>query len=42
MITEDYVSFQTAKLLKEKGFDWPESPFYSEQDRDEWRRGIGA
>ena len=36
VITEDYVSFETAKLLKEKGFDWEESPFYSEQDRDEW------
>ena len=36
MITEDYISFETAKLLKEKGFDWAESPFYSEQDRDEW------
>ena len=23
MITEDYVSFETAKLLKEKGFDEP-------------------
>lgn len=23
MNTEDYVSFETAKLLKEKGFDWP-------------------
>ena len=22
MITEDYVSFKVAKLLKEKGFDW--------------------
>lgn len=22
MITEDYVSFETAELLKEKGFDW--------------------
>ena len=22
MVTEDYVSFETAKLLKEKGFDW--------------------
>lgn len=22
MKTEDYVSFETAKLLKEKGFDW--------------------
>lgn len=38
MITEDYVSFEVAKLLKEKGFDWMESPFYSEQDRDEWRQ----
>lgn len=38
MITEDYVSFETAKLLKEKGFDWEESPFYCEQDRDEWRQ----
>lgn len=37
MITEDYVSLKTAKLLKEKGFDWEESPFYSEQDRNEWR-----
>lgn len=38
MVTEDYVSYETAKLLKEKGFDWRESPFYSEQDRDEWRQ----
>ena len=38
MITEDYVSFELSKLLKEKGFDWFESPFYSEQDRDEWRQ----
>lgn len=38
MIREDYVSFETAKLLKEKGFDWEESPFYCEQDRDEWRQ----
>lgn len=37
-ITEDYCSFDIAKLLKEKGFDWYESPFYSEQDRDEWRQ----
>lgn len=37
-LCEDYVSFETAKLLKEKGFDWLESPFYSEQDRDEWRQ----
>lgn len=38
MTNEDYVNFDTAKLLKEKGFDWCESPFYSEQDRDEWRQ----
>ena len=37
MITEDYVSIETAKLLREKGFDWMESPFYPEQDRDEWK-----
>lgn len=30
MITEDYVSFETAKLLKEKGFDVPTKEFYSE------------
>ena len=28
MITEDYVSFETAKLLKEKGFDEPCNSFY--------------
>ena len=28
MITEDYVSFETAKLLKEKGFDAICSAFY--------------
>lgn len=31
MITEDYVSFETAKLLKEKGFD--------EKCRQYWYRG---
>ena len=30
MITEDYVSFETAKLLKEKGFDEPCKVWYSE------------
>ena len=40
MITEDYVSFETAKLLQDKGFDLEESPFYSEQDRDEWKRNA--
>ena len=28
MITEDYVSFETAKLLKEKGFDEPCQTWY--------------
>jgi len=28
MLTEDYVSFETAKLLKEKGFDEPCEGFY--------------
>ena len=30
MITEDYVSFETAKLLKEKGFDEPYKVWYTE------------
>ena len=30
MITEDYVSFETAKLLKEKGFNEPCKVWYSE------------
>lgn len=30
MITEDYVSLETAKLLKEKGFDEPTGFVYSE------------
>lgn len=29
MITEDYVSFETAKLLKEKGFDEPVKVFWN-------------
>ena len=37
MITEDYVSFETAKLLKEKGFDWDceTKRFYPEPDYDQ-------
>lgn len=31
MIAEDYVSFETAKLLKEKGFDEPSGFVYSEK-----------
>ena len=33
MITEDYVSFETAKLLKEKGFDMPLNYFYNSDGR---------
>ena len=32
MITEDYVSFETAKLLKEKGFDEPCHALYHDGD----------
>ena len=32
MITEDYVSFETAKLLKEKGFDECTLLFYDKND----------
>ena len=31
MITEDYVSFETAKLLKEKGFDEPVRQYYNHE-----------
>lgn len=41
MITEDYVSFETAKLLKEKGFDEECNSAYcfihrSPEDKGEW------
>jgi len=32
MITEDYVSFETAKLLKEKGFNWDCQYCYIDED----------
>ena len=35
MITEDYVSFKTAKLLKEKGFDEYGMYFYTLEDEGE-------
>jgi hypothetical protein len=47
MITEDYVSFETAKLLKEKGFDICVSSFYdvdgefSRKEAD-WNWNIGS
>ena len=34
MITEDYVSFKTAKLLKEKGFDSTCECFYDTEHND--------
>lgn len=34
-ITEDYVSFETAKLLKEKGFNVPVRTFYNPKYRGE-------
>lgn len=34
MITEDYVSFETAKLLKEKGFDWECFQYWHEIDNE--------
>ena len=37
MITEDYVSFETAKLFKEKGFNWEckTRKFYPEPEYDQ-------
>ena len=37
MVTEDYVSFEIAKLLKNKGFDWDceSKRFYPEPDYDQ-------
>ena len=34
MITEDYVSFETAKLLKEKGFDEKCFQYWHEEDNE--------
>ena len=34
MITEDYVSFETAKLLKEKGFGCGDLLYYYDKDGD--------
>ena len=33
MITEDYVSFETAKLLKEKGFDEYTISYYDKNEK---------
>ena len=49
MITEDYVNFEIAKLLKEKGFDGEcrdyystEGHFYSEDFKSNWNDAKGA
>lgn len=40
MITEDYVSFETAKLLKEKGFDEPIQYFYKFDSKELYRGTV--
>lgn len=45
MVKEDYVSFETAKLLEEKGFDWncESKRFYPEPDYyQESPNGVSA
>lgn len=34
MITEDYCSFETSKLLKEKGFDWDCRCYYFSENNE--------
>lgn len=41
MITEDYVSFETAKLLKEKGFDDNCAALYDLRSGEFNQRGVG-
>ena len=41
MITEDYVSFETAKLLKEKGFDDNCASLYDLRNGEFSQRGVG-
>lgn len=36
MVTEDYVSFEVAKLLKEKGFDGDTSCYYTPHNEKRW------
>ena len=40
MITEDYVSFECAKLLKEKGFDEPIQYFYKFDSKELYRGTV--
>ena len=39
-ITEDYVSFETAKLLKEKGFDEPCWNYYYDSKLEHYFRPV--
>ena len=39
-ITEDYVSFETAKLLKDKGFNVEGSRFYMPNGHGMWKYGY--
>ena len=41
MITEDYVSFETAKLLKKKGFDDNCAALYDLRNGEFSQRGVG-
>lgn len=40
MITEDYVSFETAKLLKEKKFDWECISYYVDDEPDDVKYSL--
>ena len=40
MITEDYVSFETTKLLKEKGFDCECSCYYFFNDKEQFEESL--
>ena len=42
MITEDYVSFETAKLLKEKGFDEQVKSYYTESGLEGYMLALKA
>ena len=41
-ITDDYVSFETARLLKEAGFDWPCEKWFELKDGTPIEWGVDA
>lgn len=41
MIKEDYISFETAKLLKEKGFDERVTSYFTDEGLEGYMFGIG-